>query len=181
MIRRPPRSTLFPYTTLFRSDKGLDRFHRLPEAPAWGTKRRTAPTLAACRNRFAGHHLVEARHQTSRIFTTRRPEQGSQFVHLPLDALRLENGLAKLFHVRQVKPLELLDLEHSLQEEDLPAPGLQEAQALQLIRAAGHRELTERMVEVPSQKLKLLGFRVQIDVEVLAHAENAVQIGRAHV
>src|SRR2546426_2455836 len=24
MIRRPPRSTLFPYTTLFRSDMGLD-------------------------------------------------------------------------------------------------------------------------------------------------------------
>src|SRR5258708_18193692 len=24
MIRRPPRSTLFPYTTLFRSDSGLD-------------------------------------------------------------------------------------------------------------------------------------------------------------
>src|SRR5258708_23797472 len=26
MIRRPPRSTLFPYTTLFRSDSGLPRF-----------------------------------------------------------------------------------------------------------------------------------------------------------
>src|SRR3712207_6909235 len=25
MIRRPPRSTLFPYTTLFRSPGGLDR------------------------------------------------------------------------------------------------------------------------------------------------------------
>src|SRR3712207_8767808 len=25
MIRRPPRSTLFPYTTLFRSRAGLDR------------------------------------------------------------------------------------------------------------------------------------------------------------
>src|SRR3712207_6987395 len=24
MIRRPPRSTLFPYTTLFRSDRGVD-------------------------------------------------------------------------------------------------------------------------------------------------------------
>src|SRR3712207_8629195 len=24
MIRRPPRSTLFPYTTLFRSDQGAD-------------------------------------------------------------------------------------------------------------------------------------------------------------
>src|SRR3712207_7115940 len=30
MIRRPPRSTLFPYTTLFRSDAGLiDRYHLL--------------------------------------------------------------------------------------------------------------------------------------------------------
>src|SRR3712207_7092009 len=25
MIRRPPRSTLFPYTTLFRSERGLER------------------------------------------------------------------------------------------------------------------------------------------------------------
>src|SRR3712207_7105564 len=25
MIRRPPRSTLFPYTTLFRSETGIDR------------------------------------------------------------------------------------------------------------------------------------------------------------
>src|SRR5258707_10652019 len=25
MIRRPPRSTLFPYTTLFRSQPGVDR------------------------------------------------------------------------------------------------------------------------------------------------------------
>src|SRR2546430_5284932 len=25
MIRRPPRSTLFPYTTLFRSTRGLDQ------------------------------------------------------------------------------------------------------------------------------------------------------------
>src|SRR3712207_8749830 len=27
MIRRPPRSTLFPYTTLFRSIQGVDRFN----------------------------------------------------------------------------------------------------------------------------------------------------------
>src|SRR5438874_9431061 len=29
MIRRPPRSTLFPYTTLFRSGLGLPLRHRL--------------------------------------------------------------------------------------------------------------------------------------------------------
>src|SRR5256885_9107006 len=39
MIRRPPRSTLFPYTTLFRSGRGLLRFgqpgrgHRLARRP----------------------------------------------------------------------------------------------------------------------------------------------------
>src|SRR3712207_6853946 len=34
MIRRPPRSTLFPYTTLFRSggfQRNLDRFHDLAD------------------------------------------------------------------------------------------------------------------------------------------------------
>src|SRR5258706_1519412 len=47
MIRRPPRSTLFPYTTLFRSDRplrpgpspGTGRPHRLEEKP------RRPPTL----------------------------------------------------------------------------------------------------------------------------------------
>src|SRR6266516_5704605 len=38
MIRRPPRSTLFPYTTLFRS-RGSGRAARRP-----GPRRRRAPT-----------------------------------------------------------------------------------------------------------------------------------------
>src|SRR2546430_7559478 len=33
MIRRPPRSTLFPYTTLFRSDETENQ-----EIKTWGTK-----------------------------------------------------------------------------------------------------------------------------------------------
>src|SRR4029077_21294314 len=37
MIRRPPRSTLFPYTTLFRSFPGSSP--RLPERPAKRTNR----------------------------------------------------------------------------------------------------------------------------------------------
>src|SRR2546422_7176046 len=52
MIRRPPRSTLFPYTTLFRSlhafefdrvrtcaHQFLDRFHRILEPLAIGKER----------------------------------------------------------------------------------------------------------------------------------------------
>src|SRR2546430_13256952 len=36
MIRRPPRSTLFPYTTLFRSTNKWGR-HRLPVENFWRT------------------------------------------------------------------------------------------------------------------------------------------------
>src|SRR5260370_16485875 len=41
MIRRPPRSTLFPYTTLFRSRLGPPARARTrrPRAPAWGRRR----------------------------------------------------------------------------------------------------------------------------------------------
>src|SRR3712207_8790848 len=38
MIRRPPRSTLFPYTTLFRSDDEKLGFHKVARyyyAPGW--------------------------------------------------------------------------------------------------------------------------------------------------
>src|SRR5256885_7204207 len=34
MIRRPPRSTLFPYTTLFRSVTALERFAELWRKPS---------------------------------------------------------------------------------------------------------------------------------------------------
>src|SRR3712207_7667760 len=47
MIRRPPRSTLFPYTTLFRSAG------RRPRAGAVGRRRREA-----LRRRAAGHRLL---------------------------------------------------------------------------------------------------------------------------
>src|SRR2546422_6787257 len=52
MIRRPPRSTLFPYTTLFRSHLGLERpLHdvdpllvRMAVRPAAGSLRHTHET-----------------------------------------------------------------------------------------------------------------------------------------
>src|SRR5688572_31319978 len=52
MIRRPPRSTLFPYTTLFRSRRRFDR----AEAPLRRHR-------ARCRHRFAGRRHVFPVHQ----------------------------------------------------------------------------------------------------------------------
>src|SRR3712207_6891790 len=40
MIRRPPRSTLFPYTTLFRSARHRRRPRGQPEQPAGDRRRR---------------------------------------------------------------------------------------------------------------------------------------------
>src|SRR3712207_7574701 len=55
MIRRPPRSTLFPYTTLFRSralpdlQRGLDARHDADELGRWGPDRRWLESAAAAR------------------------------------------------------------------------------------------------------------------------------------
>src|SRR3712207_8513857 len=56
MIRRPPRSTLFPYTTLFRS---WVRWSRVPEArspPRWRPSPEPLPRdRTRSRSRRAGH------------------------------------------------------------------------------------------------------------------------------
>src|SRR2546430_12063276 len=43
MIRRPPRSTLFPYTTLFRSHRGAAVPERLPGCAGGGIRARARP------------------------------------------------------------------------------------------------------------------------------------------
>src|SRR5690349_24038280 len=59
MIPRPPRSTLFPYTTLFRSENALQSVkthnHR---APAQGGKRETLQP-SACMDRRSEEHTSE--------------------------------------------------------------------------------------------------------------------------
>src|SRR2546430_8637886 len=57
MIRRPPRSTLFPYTTLFRSPAQADR-----AAAQDGGHRQ--PASAAARQRLVGRRLGQDRKST---------------------------------------------------------------------------------------------------------------------
>src|SRR5260370_31648901 len=49
MIRRPPRSTLFPYTTLFRSTTGRSAGSRPTRASPVSTRRTSSPTTPAPR------------------------------------------------------------------------------------------------------------------------------------
>src|SRR3712207_7801447 len=66
MIRRPPRSTLFPYTTLFRSSgrNGAAAFERPP-----GVGRTCSPDLSLCRQRTAVMPGETDLHKTDRKST----------------------------------------------------------------------------------------------------------------
>src|SRR3712207_7909579 len=53
MIRRPPRSTLFPYTTLFRSLAPLERLRRVGRRAARAALERPGPVLHRADRRVA--------------------------------------------------------------------------------------------------------------------------------
>src|SRR5258708_26276717 len=69
MIRRPPRSTLFPYTTLFRSpalgcDAGLAGLHQcdagyIQSRARLSAGRGTCPTISPLDNRRSEEHTSE--------------------------------------------------------------------------------------------------------------------------
>src|SRR3712207_7531965 len=75
MIRRPPRSTLFPYTTLFRSSRSRRRTGRSATCrgragPRWGThggccattrRTRTAPATRGCADRKSTRSELQSR------------------------------------------------------------------------------------------------------------------------
>src|SRR2546430_12032845 len=76
MIRRPPRSTLFPYTTLFRSGTGLgmsyvaNRYPRVRAAVAWSpeiaelSRRHNDANVLALPARFLSEDQARQIHQT---------------------------------------------------------------------------------------------------------------------
>src|SRR5439155_3890931 len=67
MLRRPPRSTLFPYTTLFRSpaDEAAERGAGEPEATP-GTEDAAAPTPGK-RRRLRSQALPRSEEHTSEL------------------------------------------------------------------------------------------------------------------
>src|SRR2546425_3841084 len=90
MIRRPPRSTLFPYTTLFRSHLVLlppFRRHPGPEI-----RRRQQLTLRLETRRAAtphGHDVAEEKRGASRVHHVRSEEHTSELQSLAYLVCRL--------------------------------------------------------------------------------------------
>src|SRR2546427_7507849 len=81
MIRRPPRSTLFPYTTLFRSSE-----NRAARCPAPGDVPPIAPTKSSTvGNRRSEEHTSELQSQSNlvcRLLLEKKKKQPSTRRHL---------------------------------------------------------------------------------------------------
>src|SRR5215207_11515515 len=85
MIRRPPRSTLFPYTTLFRS---VERTHQRPQHPLVGhvvVHARSEEHTSELQSRvdLVCRLLLEKKKKTIQSFLRRRAAQ-PQAPHQPL-------------------------------------------------------------------------------------------------
>src|SRR2546422_2433178 len=92
MIRRPPRSTLFPYTTLFRSDvrAGVARLSRRgvrPEGAAAGLERGRIPSLSgrqSRRHRRSEEHTSELQsrlHLVCRLLLEKKKKQTTRHIY----------------------------------------------------------------------------------------------------
>src|SRR5688572_32679654 len=68
MLRRPPRSTLFPYTTLFRSEVSMDEHPATPSpTPASSGSASPVEQLAAGITRRSEEHTSELQSQSNLV------------------------------------------------------------------------------------------------------------------
>src|SRR5207248_9710517 len=79
MIRRPPRSTLFPYTTLFRSKTSYDADNRpllVMRSNLWASGYDVDGTDQTSLGQFSGRVQQTYKHSVPRFFV---PEHGTMF------------------------------------------------------------------------------------------------------
>src|SRR6202020_3339402 len=84
MIRRPPRSTLFPYTTLFRS-------HRPPRQHGYADRCRSGPPHRRPRSEEHTSELQSLRHLVCRLLLEKKnkPQNSEERAHTPTASLIL--------------------------------------------------------------------------------------------
>src|SRR3712207_8592324 len=101
MIRRPPRSTLFPYTTLFRSPgraRLLQAHLRAPAGPAarahaGGTRPALRPALPAAGPRSEEHtsELQSRQYLVCRLLLEKKKQSDNIFVSIRVDVTQTSN------------------------------------------------------------------------------------------
>src|SRR5689334_23773484 len=92
MIRRPPRSTLFPYTTLFRSSPRLPGVGQGP-----GPAANTRPSLPGCTLRRCAQSRQARRR--SEEHTSELQSQFHLVCRLLLEKKKITTSCQKLYHI----------------------------------------------------------------------------------
>src|SRR5258705_1725311 len=74
MIRRPPRSTLFPYTTLFRSQLFIIQHGRVFHSSPWAMESAQRPNSVCAHSRSEEHtsELQSLRHLVCRLLLEKK-------------------------------------------------------------------------------------------------------------
>src|SRR3989475_72535 len=80
MIRRPPRSTLFPYTTLFRSWRGK-RCSYTPAGTSTGAPSATARGIPSSRSEEHTSELQSQSNLVCRLLLEKKKEHGQRSTH----------------------------------------------------------------------------------------------------
>src|SRR5438552_5302637 len=96
MNRRPPRSTLFPYTTLFRSRVGGDGPARAGVALATGAAESGESSAHPCGAGNAGTRLTRGRHACPDRKSTRL-NSSHQIISYAVFCLKKKKGIAAQF------------------------------------------------------------------------------------
>src|SRR2546429_7283942 len=78
MIRRPPRSTLFPYTTLFRSPNSIGGRRSAREFPLASAAWRSGGPLGPARSEEHTSELQSRLHLVCRLLLEKKNKQGKK-------------------------------------------------------------------------------------------------------
>src|SRR3989442_7509020 len=92
MIRRPPRSTLFPYTTLFRSRRTISRIRAAfepPLLPSAASRSTTATSPATARSEEHTSELQSRPHLVCRLLLEKKKKTHHAARTSDLDRLQL--------------------------------------------------------------------------------------------
>src|SRR5687768_18015076 len=94
MIRRPPRSTLFPYTTLFRSDEDDERVQcqlqgqRRRELDRAVPRLRWAPSGTGTRSEEHTSELQSRLHLVCRLLLEKKKKKNTKIYQQPIHTIR---------------------------------------------------------------------------------------------
>src|SRR3989442_7615467 len=101
MIRRPPRSTLFPYTTLFRSLKGTFRFRApRPTGPSPCTTGTTALDAWSARSEEHTSELQSRPHLVCRLLLEKKK---NIYVEHCNSTCTVDNVHPQKYHIRHCR------------------------------------------------------------------------------